>query len=69
MIKKETASNCYYYNWNNNPNFEYVCPTVYGARCEFYDKFFSAKNQNGEDLDPDCTLCELNELEKEVGKN
>jgi hypothetical protein len=65
---KETNSDCYFYNWGNNLNFDYKCPREYGARCEYYDKFFSAKNFTGEGLDPDCTICNPSSLEKEVLK-
>ncbi len=58
--------NCYYYNFGDNENFEYKCPIEYGARCEFYDLFFSSKNESGEGLDPDCSSCENGGLERRV---
>lgn len=68
MKIKETNSECYYYNWGDNPNFEYVCPREYGARCEFHNKFFSAYDNTGKDLNPDCTNCQINNLEKKMDK-
>lgn len=60
--------NCYYYNLGDNSNFEYECPTSYGARCEFYDKFFTVKSVNMDNLDPDCSICDGNNLEERVNE-
>lgn len=53
---------CFFYNHGNNPNFEYRCPLEYGARCEFYDTFFSAytidiDTKEPVNLKPDCSEC------------
>lgn len=32
---------CYFYNWGDNPNFEYLCPKPYGARCEYKEEFLT----------------------------
>jgi hypothetical protein len=53
---------CFFYNHGNNLNFTYHCPLEYGARCEFYDKFFSAYTFDVEtkqylNLNPDCSKC------------
>jgi len=53
---------CYFYNFGDNLNFEYNCPTAYGARCEFYDTSFGVKTMDPEtkeyiNLKPDCSKC------------
>jgi len=62
MIKEKPNRDCHFYNFGDNPNFEYHCPTTYGARCEFYDKFFSAYTQDPEtkmyvNMEPSCKKC------------
>ena len=64
--KREVRADCYYYNWGDNANFEYKCPVEYGPRCEFYDLFFSSKNEFGEGLDPDCSSCKISGIERRV---
>ncbi len=51
----KTNKKCYFYNFGENKNFDYICPSVYGARCEFFDKFFSRSSK--EELRPDCSEC------------
>ena len=47
---------CNYYNWGSNPLYDYPCPREYGARCEFYNEFFSV-NAKGI-TSPLCKDCE-----------
>ncbi len=62
MTRGEPERECYFYNFGDNSNFEYRCPTAYGARCEFYDTFFGADSMDVEtkeyiNLKPDCSGC------------
>lgn len=62
MSRSKPARECYFYNHGNNSNFEYRCPTAYGARCEFFDTFFSAYSLDNEtkeylDMKPSCSKC------------
>ena len=61
----ETRDNCYYYNYGGDSSFHGdrpPYPKIYGARCEFYEKFFSSKRQiaqgEHEELKPDCDKCQ-----------
>ena len=54
-MKNKTKRNCKYYNWGNNPDYEYRCPREYGARCEKFNTFFSIINDR---LEPNCFECE-----------
>lgn len=69
MIKKKkekTNPNCQYYNWGGDLDKGYTTyPREYGARCEFYKRFFS-KDVKG-NLIPNCYSCG-NKLESKVIK-
>lgn len=47
---------CRFYNWGNNPSYEYPAPREYGARCEKHDAFFLRREHDGP-LEPDCAKC------------
>lgn len=60
MIKREEPKReCRYYNWGGDLDKRYICyPREYGARCEFYDEFFT-RDENGV-LNPNCLACGVN---------
>lgn len=50
-----TKRDCFYYDWNSNPR----CPSYpreYGARCDFFKKFF-AEEYHTDKITPDCETC------------
>lgn len=53
LIKRE----CQYYNWGNNPHYDYPAPREYGARCEKHNAFFAQGSAQGP-LNPDCSGCQ-----------
>ena len=55
--ENKTNPNCYYYNWGGDLDKGYVSyPRIYGARCEYYDEFFSSDRMGV--LTPNCFKCE-----------
>ena len=59
----ETKDDCHYYNYGGDLDFpdRPPYPKLYGARCEFYKKFFFSKRQwaggKHEGLRPNCGRC------------
>ena len=61
MRKNDINRKCIYYNCGGNIERCYPSyPKVYGARCEFHDKFFDLEENN---LSPICYGCK-NKKEK-----
>ena len=71
MNQEEPKRDCHYYNFGDNSNFKYKCPSAYGARCELHDEFFSALTMDPKTgkyigLSPSCKDCDKNNLEGKV---
>jgi len=49
-----THSDCYHYNWGGGEFDRPSYPSVYGARCEHFNTFFS---HNGVSVSPSCKGC------------
>jgi len=66
-MKEKTKRECYFYDWGGTGRL-FECnaySTAYGARCDFFNQFFSEKEGT---LTPNCETCDKFVSNTEVKK-